>query len=144
MSNHELHVVIGAGIAGCVAAIMRRLAGYEVLILEKAKSDDSQAFPICTGTSAVVSENHSGAEYPYDSKSTVDCLDGRIANERFFPDFIYAGKTYTRIIASSSMVQAGDDIRGRCRETLSIIEKHYKRRIEENYCEPVLGDPDSI
>lgn len=144
MSNHELHVVIGAGIAGCVAAIMRRLAGYEVLILEKAKSDDSQAYPICTGTSSVVSENHSGAEYPYDSKSTTDCLDGRIANERFFPDFIYAGKTHTRIIASESMVQDGDDIRGKCRETLHTIKTHYKRRIDEKYCERIFGDPDEI
>jgi hypothetical protein len=144
MSNHELHVVIGAGIAGCVAAIMRRLAGYEVIILEKAKSDDSQAYPICTGTSSVVSENHSGAEYPYDPKSTVDCLDGRIANERFFSDFIYAGKTHTRIIASSSMIQAGEDIRGRCIDTLNTIKMHYKKRIDENYCNRVFGDPDSI
>lgn len=144
MSNRELHVVIGAGIAGCVTAIMRRLAGYEVLILEKAKSDDAQVYPICTGTSSVVSENHSGAEYPYDPKSTVDCLDGRIANERFFPDFIYAGKTHTRIIASSSMIQAGEDIRSRCRETLNTIKTHYKQRVDENSCERVLGDPESI
>src|SRR5437660_6105332 len=122
MSDHELHVVIGAGIAGCLAAIMRRLAGYEVIILEKAQSGDSQVYPICTGTSSIVSENHSGAEYPYDAQSTVDCLDGRIANERFFPDFIYAGKTHTRIIASSSMIQAGEDIRERCRDTINIIK----------------------
>lgn len=50
MSNRELHVVVGAGIAGCVAAIMRRLAGYDVIVLEKVKSDDSQVYPICTGT----------------------------------------------------------------------------------------------
>jgi glycine/D-amino acid oxidase-like deaminating enzyme len=144
MSNRELHVVVGAGIAGCVAAIMRRLAGYDVIILEKMKSDDSQVYPICTGTSAIVSENHSGAEYPYDAKSTVDCLDGRIENERFFPDFIYAGKTHTRIIASSSMVQAGDDIRERCRDTINTIKLHYKKRVEENDCNRVLGDPESI
>jgi len=85
MRRRELHVIIGAGIAGCTAAIMRRLAGYEVIILDKAKSSDPHIYPTCTETSCVVSENHSGAEYPYDAKSTTDCLDGRIANEHFFP-----------------------------------------------------------
>jgi hypothetical protein len=144
MSNRELHVVIGAGIAGCVAAIMRRLAGYEVIILEKVRSADSQTYPICTETSSIVSENHSGAEYPYDAQSTIDCLDGRIANARFFPDFIYAGKTHTRIIASSSMIQAGEDIRERCRDTINTITTHYKKRVAENNDNRVFGDPDNI
>jgi hypothetical protein len=74
----------------------------------------------------------------------MDCLDGRIANERFFPDFIYAGKTHTRILASWSMIQAGDDIRHRCRETLQIIKQHYMRRIGEHSQNAVLGDPETI
>lgn len=144
MKRKELHIVIGAGIAGCSAAIMRRLAGYEVIILEKARSSDPRIYPTCTETSCVVSENHSGAEYPYDPKSTTDCLDGRIANEHFFPDFIYAGKTPTRIIASLSMIQAGEDIRHRCRETLKIISSHYAKRIEEDRNNYVFGEPESI
>ncbi|GAC1389407.1 MAG: hypothetical protein NVS4B11_03730 [Ktedonobacteraceae bacterium] len=144
MRGRELHVVIGAGIAGCTAAIMRRLAGYEVIILDKARSSDPQVYPTCTETSTVVSENHSGAEYPYDAKSTTDCLDGRIANENFFPDFIYAGKIRTRIIASLSMMQAGEDIRHRCRESLNVITKHYAQRIEEDSSNYVFGDPNSI
>jgi L-2-hydroxyglutarate oxidase LhgO len=90
MRKRELHVVIGAGIAGCTTAIMRQLGGYQVVILEKASSTDPQVYPICTETSSIVSENHSGAEYPYGSKSITDCLDGRIANERFFPDLVVA------------------------------------------------------
>src|SRR5437588_2557227 len=144
MRERELHVVIGAGIAGCTTAIMRRLAGYEVVILEKASNSNPQVYPICTETSSIVNENHSGAEYPYDSKSITDCLDGRIANERFFPDFIYAGKTYTRILASLSMVQAGDDIKYRCRKSLETITRHYAQCIEENSDNYVLGNPDTI
>jgi len=144
MRRHELHVIIGAGIAGCTAAIMRRLAGYEVIILDKAKSSDPHIYPTCTETSCVVSENHSGAEYPYDAKSTTDCLDGRIANEHFFPDFIYAGKTHTRILASLSMMQAGEDIERRCRESLKVITNHYAQRVEEDFDNRVFGDPGSI
>ncbi len=144
MRERELHIVIGAGIAGCTTAIMRRLAGYKVIILEKAGNSTSQIYPICTETSCVVSENHSGAEYPYDPKSTTDCLDGRIANERFFPDFIYAGKTPTRILASLSMIQAGEDIRNRCRESLNVITKYYAQRIEEDPIHYVFGDPNNI
>jgi glycine/D-amino acid oxidase-like deaminating enzyme len=144
MRGRELHVVIGAGIAGCTAAIMRRLAGYEVIILDKARSSAPQVYPICTETSTVVSENHSGAEYPYDAKSTTDCLDGRIANENFFPDFIYAGKIHTRILASLSMMLAGEDIRARCRESIHIISRHYAQRVEEDASNYVFGDPDSI
>ncbi len=144
MRERELHVVIGAGIAGCTAAIMRRLAGYEVIILDKARSSDPQIYPTCTETSCVVSENHSGAEYPYDSKSTTDCLDGRIANAHFFPDFIYAGKTHTRILASASMIQAGEDIRQQCRETLETITKHYAQRVKEDPNNYVFGNPESI
>lgn len=144
MRGRELHVIIGAGIAGCSTAIMRRLAGYEVLILEKAKSSDPNIYPICTETSCVVSENHSGAEYPYDAKSTTDCLDGRIANEYFFPDFIYAGKTQTRILASLSMMEAGEDIRQRCKESLETITRHYARRVEEDPLNKVFGDPEAI
>jgi len=144
MREPELHVVIGAGIAGCTTAIMRWLAGYKVVILEKARSSDPQVYPICTETSSIVSENHSGAEYPYDSESITDCLDGRIANERFFPDFIYAGKTYTRTLASLSMVHTGDDISYRCRQSVETITKHYKQRIKENPNNCVLGDPDTI
>lgn len=144
MRERELHVVIGAGIAGCTAAIMRRIAGYEVIILDKARSSDPQVYPTCTATSCVVSENHSGAEYPYDSKSTTDCLDGRIANAHFFPDFIYAGKTHTRILASLSMIQAGEDIRQQCRETLKVITKHYAQRVMEDPNNYVFGDPESI
>lgn len=144
MRKREVHVVIGAGIAGCTAAILRRLAGYEVVILEKASSNDSQIYPVCTETSTVVSENHSGAEYPYDPRSTTDCLDGRIANAQFFPDFLYAGKTATRILASASMIAAGDDIGARCRRNLDIITQHYRARVAANAKHAVFGTPATL
>jgi hypothetical protein len=144
MRKREFHVVIGAGIAGCTAAIMRRLAGYEVVIVEKASSNDSQTYPVCTETSTVVSENHSGAEYPYDPRSTTDCLDGRIANAHFFPDFLYAGKTATRMLASASMIAAGDDIGARCRSNLDIITQHYRARVAANAKHAVFGAPETL
>ncbi|HEY1352800.1 MAG TPA: FAD-dependent oxidoreductase [Ktedonobacteraceae bacterium] len=144
MSKREFHVVIGAGVAGCTAAILRRLAGYEVVIVEKARSNDPQIYPVCTETSTVVSENHSGAEYPYDPRSTTDCLDGRIANAQFFPDFLYAGKTATRILASARMIAAGDDIAARCRNNLDIITQHYRGRVAANAKHAVFGAPETL
>lgn len=144
MRERELHVVIGAGVAGCTAAILRRLAGYNVVILEKATSAATRVYPICTETSTVVSENHSGAEYPYDPQSTTDCLDGRMANALFFPDFMYAGKTYTRILASARMIDAGDDIRARCRKNLEIITEHYRRYVAANEKRQMFGSPETL
>ena len=49
----------------------------------------SGALPVCTETSNVVSENHSGAEYPFDAWSARDCLTGRVATEELFPADIW-------------------------------------------------------
>jgi glycine/D-amino acid oxidase-like deaminating enzyme len=144
MKREELHVVIGAGIAGCLAAITRARAGYEVVVLEKERALSADTYPVCTQTSNIVSENHSGAEYPFDPQSATDCLDGRIENERFFPELIYGGKTYSRIIASQSMMADGHDIVGQCRSNMEVLKAHYAKRCAEDPSNAVFGDPATI
>jgi glycine/D-amino acid oxidase-like deaminating enzyme len=126
MTTAETHVVVGAGIAGCLSALHRRRAGYDVVLLERNQSL-SGALPVCTETSNVVSENHSGAEYPFDAWSARDCLTGRVATEELFPDDIYAGKDYSRIIASQSMIDDGIDIRSICRRNMDVLRAHYDK-----------------
>lgn len=144
MRRREVHVVVGAGVAGCLAAITRSRAGYDVVLIERTRSHSRGMFPICTETSNIVSENHSGAEYPYDPQSARDCLDGRIANELFFPEQIFGGKTYSRIIASQSMEADGHEIVNRCRSNMAVIRSHYTRRCEENPANAVFGDPADV
>lgn len=144
MKRKELHVVVGAGIAGCLAAVTRSRAGYDVVVLEKQQARSEGTYPVCTQTSNIVSENHSGAEYPFDPQSARDCLDGRIENERFFPELIYGGKTYSRIIASRSMMDDGHDIVGQCRTNMDVIRTHYARRCAEDPVNAVFGDPSEI
>lgn len=144
MKHKELHIVIGGGIAGCLSAIFRRRAGYQVVLLEKQQSQSPGAYPICTQTSNIVSENHSGAEYPFDPQSARDCLDGRIENERLFPEVIYGGKTYSRIIASRSMMDDGHDIVGQCRANMEVIRSHYAKRWAEDSANAVFGLPPEV
>jgi glycine/D-amino acid oxidase-like deaminating enzyme len=131
MTTAETHVVVGAGIAGCLSALFRRRAGYDVVLLERNRSA-SGALPVCTETSNVVSENHSGAEYPFDEWSARDCLTGRVATEELFPADIYAGKDYSRIIASQSMIDDGIDILSICRRNMNILRAHYDRLRERD------------
>lgn len=144
MKRKELHVVIGAGVAGCLSAIARSRAGYDVVVLEREQAREPGTYPVCTATSNIVSENHSGAEYPFDPQSARDCLDGRIENERFFPEVIYSGKTYSRIIASQSMMDDGHDIVGQCRTNMEVIRSHYAQRCAEDEVNAVFGDPATI
>ncbi|MBT0768838.1 FAD-dependent oxidoreductase [Kineosporia sp. J2-2] len=144
MKRREVHVVIGGGVAGCISAIMRSRAGYEVILCEQQEARSTLTHPICTETSNIVSENHSGAEYPFDPRSARDCLDGRIVNERFFPEFIYGGKTYSRIIASQSMMDDGHDIVAQCRSNMKVLESHYAQRCAEDEANAVFGDPAAI
>jgi glycine/D-amino acid oxidase-like deaminating enzyme len=144
MKRTESHVVVGAGIAGCLAAIMRRRAGYEVTLLERNGARCTGAYPVCTQTSNIVSENHSGAEYPFDPRSARDCLDGRIENERLFPLLIFGGKTYSRIIAAQSMMDDGHDIISQCRANMEVIRSHYARRCEQDPSNSVFGEPSSV
>jgi glycine/D-amino acid oxidase-like deaminating enzyme len=144
MTRGERHVVIGAGVAGSLAAIARARAGYAVTVLERETARSTGAYPICTQTSNIVSENHSGAEYPFDPQSARDCLDGRIENERFYPELVYGGKTYSRIIASRSMMDDGHDIVGQCRTNMEVIRSHYAARIAEDPANAVFGDPADI
>lgn len=144
MRHKELHVVIGAGIAGCLAAIARSRAGYDVVVLEKSQARSPGTYPVCTQTSNIVSENHSGAEYPFDPQSARDCLDGRIENQQLFPELIYGGKTYSRIIASQSMMDDGHDIVGQCRSNMEVIRSHYARRCREDATNAVFGDPAEV
>ncbi|MCK9893962.1 FAD-dependent oxidoreductase [Frankia sp. AgB32] len=136
--------MIGAGVAGCLAAIMRARAGYEVVLIEREFSSAADVYPVCTQTSNIVSENHSGAEYPFDPQSARDCLDGRIANEMFFPKLIYGGKTYSRIIASQTMMNDGHDIVGQCRANMDVLRSHYARRCAEDESAAVFGDPSTV
>jgi glycine/D-amino acid oxidase-like deaminating enzyme len=124
MTTAETHVVVGGGIAGCLSALFRRRAGFDVVLLERNRSA-SGALPVCTETSNVVSENHSGAEYPFDAWSARDCLTGRVATEELFPDDIYGGKDYSRIIASQSMIDDGIDILSICRRNMEVLRGHY-------------------
>jgi len=144
MRNKELHVVIGAGIAGCLAAISRSRAGYDVVVLEQEQARSEGTYPVCTQTSNIVSENHSGAEYPFDPQSARDCLDGRMENEQLFPELIYGGKTFSRIIASRSMMKDGHDIVGQCRANMEVIRSHYARRCAEDPSNAVFGDPSAV
>jgi glycine/D-amino acid oxidase-like deaminating enzyme len=144
MKRKEVHVVIGAGIAGCLSAITRTRAGYEVVLLEKEQARSPGTYPLCTQTSNIVSENHSGAEYPFDPRSARDCLDGRIVNQQFFPELIYGGKTYTYVIASQSMVDNGYDIVAQCRANMEVIRSHYMRRCAEDPSNAVFGGPGAI
>ncbi|MEU8824628.1 FAD-dependent oxidoreductase [Streptomyces sp. NPDC048636] len=144
MHRRETHVVIGAGVAGCLSAITRSRAGYQVVVLERERARSAGTYPVCTQTSNIVSENHSGAEYPFDPQSARDCLDGRIENERFFPELIYGGKTYSRIIASRSMMDDGHDIVGQCRANMRVIQGHYADRCAQDPADAVFGDPADI
>lgn len=125
MTTAETHVVVGGGVAGCLSALFRRRAGYDVVLLERRRSV-SGAMPVCTETSNIVSENHSGAEYPFDAWSARDCLTGRVATEQVFPREIYGGKDYSRIIASQSMIDDGIDILGICRRNMEVLRAHYE------------------
>jgi glycine/D-amino acid oxidase-like deaminating enzyme len=142
MTTAETHVVVGAGIAGCLSALFRRRAGYDVVLLERNRSV-SGALPVCTETSNVVSENHSGAEYPFDALSARDCLTGRVATEELFPVDIYGGKDYSRIIASQSMIDDGIDILSICRRNMDVLRAHYDRLREVDPGLPRLraGEP---
>ncbi|MFG1779026.1 FAD-dependent oxidoreductase [Micromonospora sp. NPDC049048] len=144
MKRTELHIVIGGGIAGCLAAIMRRRAGYRVLLLERAEARSPEAYPICTGASNIVSENHSGAEYPFDPQSARDCFDGRLVNERFFPDLIFGGKDQSRVIASRAMQDSGTDIVGQCRDNMRVIQERYAQRCADDPADALFGAPDQI
>ena len=144
MKHKELHIVIGGGIAGCLSAIFRGRAGYQVVLLEKQQAQFPGVYPVCTQTSNIVSENHSGAEYPFDPQSARDCLDGRIENERLFPEVIYGGKTYSRIIASRSMMDDGYDIVGQCRANMEVIRSHYAKRSAESSSNAVFGRPSAV
>jgi glycine/D-amino acid oxidase-like deaminating enzyme len=142
MTTAETHVVVGAGIAGCLSALFRRRAGFNVVLLERNHSA-SGALPVCTETSNVVSENHSGAEYPFDTLSARDCLTGRVATEELFPADIYAGKDYSRIIASQSMIDDGIDILGICRRNMAVLRAHYDqlRHRDANVAHLREGEP---
>jgi glycine/D-amino acid oxidase-like deaminating enzyme len=131
MTTAETHVVVGAGIAGCLSALFRRRAGFDVVLLERNQSA-SGALPLCTETSNVVSENHSGAEYPFDAWSARDCLTGRVATEELFPAEIYGGKDYSRIIASQSMIDDGIDILAICRRNMDVLRAHYDQLRERD------------
>jgi glycine/D-amino acid oxidase-like deaminating enzyme len=144
MKTTETHIVIGAGIAGCLSALFRKRAGFRVILLDRNRSEASDAYPVCTETSNIVSENHSGAEYPFDPQSARDCFDGRLNNEKFFPEIIYGGKDYTRIIASQSMICAGVDILARCRRNMDVIRTHYEQRCREDTANRVFGNPDLL
>jgi glycine/D-amino acid oxidase-like deaminating enzyme len=142
MITAETHVVVGGGIAGCLSALFRRRAGFNVVLLERNDSV-SGALPVCTETSNVVSENHSGAEYPFDAWSARDCLTGRVATEELFPADIYGGKDYSRIIASQSMIDDGIDILSICRRNMDVLRDHYNRlrEIDPKIAELREGDP---
>jgi hypothetical protein len=142
--REEVHVVVGAGVAGCLAAITRSRADYRVVVLEAALARSPGTLPVCTQTSNIVSENHSGAEYPFDPQSARDCLDGRIDNERFLPALVYGGKAYSRIIASRSMVDDGHDIVGQCRANMDVLRAHYALRCAQDPANAVFGDPARI
>jgi len=144
MRHKELHVVVGAGIAGCLAAISRSRADYDVVVLERSTARSPGTYPVCTQTSNIVSENHSGAEYPFDPQSARDCLDGRIENEQLFPELIYGGKTFSRIIASRSMMDDGHDIVGQCRANMEVIRSQYARRCAEDPSNAVFGPPSAV
>ncbi|MEW2377349.1 FAD-dependent oxidoreductase [Micromonospora sp. NPDC047812] len=144
MKRTELHIVIGGGIAGCLAAIMRRRAGYRVLLLERAEARSPEAHPICTGASNIVSENHSGAEYPFDPQSARDCFDGRLVNERFFPNLVFGGKDYSRVIASRAMQDSGTDIIGQCRDNMRVIQDRYAQRCAEDPANALFGAPEQV
>ena len=142
MTTAETRVVVGAGIAGCLSALFRRRAGFNVVLLERNRSV-AGALPVCTETSNVVSENHSGAEYPFDPWSARDCLTGRVATEELFPADIYAGKDYSRIIASQSMIDDGIDILEICRRNMDVLRAHYDRlrELDPDIAELREGEP---
>ncbi|MGC4767246.1 FAD-dependent oxidoreductase [Micromonospora sp. DT46] len=144
MKRTELHIVIGGGIAGCLTAIMRSRAGYRVLLLERAEARSPEAHPICTGASNIVSENHSGAEYPFDPQSARDCFDGRLVNERFFPDLVFGGKDHSRVIASQAMQDSGTDIIGQCRENMRVIQDRYAQLCAEDPANSLFGAPEQV
>lgn len=137
----EHHLVVGAGISGSITALLRRRAGYRVTLVEAAEQPHADAYPLCAGGSNIVSENHSGSEYPYDDQTARDCLDGRLANERFFPETIYAGKDYSRILASAQMCRE-EDIVARCQHNLDVLRRHYEQRINEDPSLAVFGAPE--
>ncbi len=136
----EHHLIVGGGIAGCVSALLRTAAGYAVTILER-DSQVAGALPICRETSNVVSEFHSGAEYPFDPQSARDCLDGRIQGERLFPNLIFGGKEYTRIVASRRMPLVSDDVIDYCRKNLALLKDHYATLIGRDSRNAVFGAP---
>jgi glycine/D-amino acid oxidase-like deaminating enzyme len=139
--RQEHHLVIGGGVAGALTAILKRHAGYKVTLLER-RPGVNAVFPVGTDTSAVVSENHSGAEYPFDDDSARDCLESRLDNEKVFPKWIYAGKDFTRILASVATGEAHDSIVRQCRKNLAILHSHYEESIGNGACERIFGDPD--
>jgi hypothetical protein len=48
-----------------------------------------------------------------------------VATEELFPDDIYGGKDYSRIIASQSMIDDGIDILSICRRNMDVLRAHY-------------------
>lgn len=139
----EKHAIIGAGVAGCITAIMRKKAGYDVIIFESTTSHSADQHSVCSKTSKVVSENHSGSEYPFDTQSAIDCFNSRMLNEKFFGDFIYAGKDYSRIIPSVEMSLTNENIEKYCFENFNLLKAEYETKIAEKIENRVFGDPAS-
>jgi glycine/D-amino acid oxidase-like deaminating enzyme len=135
----EHHLVIGGGVAGTLTALVMRRAGYKVTLLESSFGMHS-TYAVGADTSAVVSENHSGAEYPFDETSAKDCLEARLDNELIFPEWIYAGKGHTRILASIVAGGGDDDIVSRCRNNVRILREHYDALVQSGLRARLFGD----
>lgn len=126
--KNESVAIIGGGIAGCLLAIELKLMGYGNVTIFEAKED------LCLTASKVVSELHSGAEYPFDIQSGRDCLNGLIAFKKLFPSSIFR-KPRTQFLLSRDSVIEG---------LTSELFSDYCKQLTFEYQNILEKDPSSI
>lgn len=92
--------IIGGGLSGCLLAIELKKRGYHNVTIFEAKKE------LFLGASEIISELHSGGEYPFDLQSGKDCLHGLIEFKKRFPRELFA-KPNTQFLISKNSSQMG-------------------------------------
>jgi hypothetical protein len=135
MMNRARIAVVGGSTAGAMVALLHRVSGNDVCLFDRQEEEGGSSFGI--GSMAAVSENHSGAEYPFDRESAIDCLRARLANEPMFPPYIYGGKDYSLILSADD-----DSVHEACVTNLSRLKEMYSVGCVAGQWPPLFGPPD--
>lgn len=128
-------MVVGGGIAGLISAIRLKQAGYRKVEVIETGED------VFSGTSAVINEAHSGAEYPFDEQSGRDCMRSLVGMVRLLPREVFINKGVTMFFVSEKNKEMLPIMRNHVFNTL---KDEYLRLIKEDPKNEVLGDPEKV